>query len=176
MALKLAYHNPLVCVGKLIKTLFILSFGRCAWLSTRQLLFHIAVVTAEKHYALTVLTSTGLHKHASCMQACISECPWVQFFPHGRIHDTPLLYACFHVRFQFVRLPLCCHLSHGNKTGCWWEGSTFTTIPPASTSDVMGQLNKIEDSTFRAALVQSCLIFCASSFEQWLISLTSAAY
>ena len=28
---------------------------------------------------------------------------------------TPLLHPHFHVRRHFVRLPLCCHLSHGNK-------------------------------------------------------------
>ena len=32
------------------------------------------------------------------------------------------------------------------------EGSTSTTIPPASTSDVMGQHNKIGGITFEAAL------------------------
>jgi len=34
-----------------------------------------------------------------------------------------------------------------------WEGSDFTAIPPTSAFDVAGQHNKIEDITFRAALV-----------------------
>ena len=31
------------------------------------------------------------------------------------LNYTPLLHKHFHVRRHFVRLPLCCHLSHGNK-------------------------------------------------------------
>ena len=34
----------------------------------------------------------------------------------------------------------------------WWEGSTSTAVPPTSTSDIVGQCNKIEGITFRAAL------------------------
>jgi len=38
--------------------------------------------------------------------------------------------------------------------GYWWEGSTFTAIPPTSASDVIDQHNKIVGITFRAALLQ----------------------
>ena len=34
-----------------------------------------------------------------------------------------------------------------------WEGSIATDLPSPSTSDVVGQHNKIEGITFRAALV-----------------------
>jgi len=34
----------------------------------------------------------------------------------------------------------------------WWEGSTFTAIPSAFTSDVVGHHNKIGGITFEAAL------------------------
>jgi len=35
----------------------------------------------------------------------------------------------------------------------WWEGLTSTALPPTSTSDVVGQHNKIGGITFGAALV-----------------------
>ena len=40
-----------------------------------------------------------------------------------------------------------------NVMGYWQEGSTFTAIPPTSTSDVMGQHHKIGGITFRIACV-----------------------
>ncbi len=54
-----------------------------------------------------------------------------------------------------VRVPLCCHLSHSNNVegGIGGGGSASTAVPPTSTSDVMGQHDKIGGSTFRAALV-----------------------
>jgi len=39
----------------------------------------------------------------------------VIFFHMEEFSDTPLLHMHFHVRCHFVRLPLCCHLSHINK-------------------------------------------------------------
>jgi len=36
---------------------------------------------------------------------------------------------------------------------CWQEGSTSTAVPPTSTSDVVGQQNKIEGIIFGPALV-----------------------
>jgi hypothetical protein len=35
----------------------------------------------------------------------------------------------------------------------WREGSTFTAIPPASASNIVGQYNKIGDITFEAHFV-----------------------
>jgi len=40
----------------------------------------------------------------------------------------------------------------------YWEGSTFTTIPPTYTSDIMGQLNKTKGITFRAALIKYMIL------------------
>ena len=39
----------------------------------------------------------------------------------------------------------------------WWEGSTSIAIPPTSTSDIVGQYNKIGGITFRAALILSSM-------------------
>jgi len=57
----------------------------------------------------------------------------------------------------------------------WWEGSIFSAIPPASTSDSAGQQNKIGGITFGAALVndvvhiymeQTILIFYIFYFKK----------
>jgi len=37
----------------------------------------------------------------------------------------------------------------------WWEGSISTAIPPTSTSDIVGQQNRIGGITFKAALLLS---------------------
>ena len=37
------------------------------------------------------------------------------FFLMQEFSDIPLLHMYFHVRGHFVRLPLCCHQSHGNS-------------------------------------------------------------
>ena len=39
-----------------------------------------------------------------------------------------------------------------NVMGDWWEGSTFTVVPSKSTSDTVGQHNKIGGITFGAAV------------------------
>ena len=113
----------------------------------------------------------SLHKHS----ASPNECQWVHFFFYmGKFNDRALLHTHFLVRHHSVRLPLCCHLSHGNKMKCNIDGKVqpFTAIPPTSASDVMGQHDKIGGITFRAALVyyylaesrQSCLYCKVYSF------------
>ena len=62
------------------------------------------------------------------------------------VSDTPLLHLHFHVRCHFVRLTLMEYLL---------EGSVSTAISPASTSDVVGQRNKIGGIIFGAALVHT---------------------
>ena len=37
------------------------------------------------------------------------------FFHMEEFSATPLLHLHFHIRYRSVRVPLCCHLSHGNK-------------------------------------------------------------
>ena len=52
-----------------------------------------------------------------------------------------LLHMHFLVRHHSVKLPVCCHLppQQQNVMGYSWEGSASITIPPTSTSDVMGK-------------------------------------
>jgi len=75
------------------------------------------------------------------------------FFCMEEFSDVPLLYTHFHVRHPSIRLPLCCHLSHGNNMEYWWEGSPSTAIRPTFTSDILGQDNTMGGITFRAALM-----------------------
>jgi len=40
----------------------------------------------------------------------------------------------------------------------WWEVPVSTAVPPMSTFDVLGQHEKTGSITFRAVLVQHCLV------------------
>ena len=62
--------------------------------------------------SLTVLTTTVW---SLSMQALmnVSGCHFVRM---EEFSSTPLLHLHFHARLHSVRLPLCCHLSHGNNT------------------------------------------------------------
>lgn len=79
----------------------------------------------------------------------VSRC---QFFLIAEFSESNLLHTHFHVWHHFVRLALCCHLSHSNKM--WWN--TGGTVQPlllyqhASTSGAMGEYNNIGDITLGA--------------------------
>jgi len=80
------------------------------------------------------------------------ECHWVLFFPHGGIQSHTFASHTFP-----CQIPLCQTASllppvtwQQNTMEYWWEGSTSTTIPPTSASDIMSQPNKIGAITFRA--------------------------
>ena len=70
-------------------------------------------------------------------------------------NDTPLLHMHFHVRCQFVRLLLCCHLSHGNNM----QEDSGAQVQPLLLYQqylpdvIMGQYNKIGRITFGEALL-----------------------
>ena len=82
----------------------------------------------------------------------IDECQWVPFFPHGGIHwhtfapctlphQTPL-------RQTAPLLPSVTRQQY--VMGCWWEGST-PTVPPTSTSDIVGQHNTFGGCYFQSS-------------------------
>ena len=61
-----------------------------------------------------LLASTGwpaemFNEHSSVSMGAI-------FFYMEEFNSTPLLHLHFHIRCRSVRLPSCCHLSHGNNT------------------------------------------------------------
>ena len=70
---------------------------------------------------------------------------WHTFAPHAVPYQMPFC--------QTVPL-LPSVLWQQNVMEYWWEGATSAAIPPTSSSDVMGQNNKIESIGFGAALVQ----------------------
>ena len=112
-----------------------------------------AVATAEthhpsSHYAQHCLLSKNLEQILMNVSGNILFC--IEEFS-----STLLLHTYFHFRLHFVRLHLCCHLSYSNKRRKehWWEGSASTAIPPISTSDIVGQHNKVGGITFGATCV-----------------------
>jgi len=93
--------------------------------------------------------SLCLHPLFSLQKYSASVSGWY-FYHMEESSYASLFHTHFHVRCHFVRLPLCCHLTHGY----WWEGSTSTAVPPTYNSYVVGQNHKIGGIAFRAALVE----------------------
>jgi len=110
--------------------------------------------------SLTILLCQHLLLDFHKSSASTNECQWVKFFLHGWTHEfnsTLLLHMHFYVRHHFFRLLLCLHLSQ-NITEYWLESSIFTTIPPTSVSDVMGQYLKISIITFKTSLLYRTVV------------------
>jgi len=118
-----------------------MDIGNVAW-------FHITIITAETYCPPpTVLHPLcGLHKHSSS----ISECLWVQYFPHRGIQ-----------KHTFTSYPILCQTPFCQAAPLlpseiwqqhimeyWWEGSVSTAIPPPSAFDAVGQHNKIGGTAF----------------------------
>ena len=107
-------RNPPTRADELIETLFISWCDRCAWPSGTWLVFKVAVATAETRHPpphcanILCLVSVNVKQASMNVIGC-------NFFRMEELIYTPLLHTHFHVRRHFVRLPLCCHLSHGNK-------------------------------------------------------------
>ena len=76
--------------------------------------FHIVVTADGTHHP------SPRRAHISCLvsrnvqQASMNINGYNIFFVE-EFSDAVLLHISFHVTCRFVRLPLCCHLSHGNK-------------------------------------------------------------
>jgi len=106
--------NPPICMDELMETLFNSWHDSCAWLSGTWLVFHVPVATAETHHPpphcanIHCLVSVNVQQASMNVTGC-------NFFCMEEFSYTPLLHMHFHVIRHFVRLPLCCHLSHGNK-------------------------------------------------------------
>ena len=114
-------HNPLICADELIVMLFILWCDSCAWLSRTWLVFHIPFTTSEMQQILP-----------HCAHICCLVSRNIQLaisFHREEFSCTPLLYLHFHVRYHCVRLPLCCHLSHGKKMSWTTGGKVQPELP-----------------------------------------------
>ena len=97
---------------------------------------------------LTVLTSTvwspsAFSKHQGMSVGAI-------LLHIKEFSDTFLLHMHFHIK---TILPDCPSVGHRNVMECQQEDSTSTAVLPVSSSDVMGQHNKIGSISFWAALI-----------------------
>ena len=106
-------HNPSIHADELIEMPFILWCDSCAWPSRMWLVFHAAVAIAETRHPPP--HCANIHCLVSVNVQQVSNVIGCNFFHMEEFNYTPLLHTHFHVRHHFVRLPLCCHLSHGNK-------------------------------------------------------------
>ena len=71
---------------------------------------NVTVATTEKHHP----SSHCAHIHCLVsinIQQALMNVNRCYLFHMEKFNDSPLLHRCFH-----VRLPLCCHLSYGDKT------------------------------------------------------------
>ena len=99
---------------------------------------------AHNHCLVHINVHWALMKVSRCHFLCLEEFSYMPVLNNSLPHQTlfwqtaPLLPS---VAWQ------------QNVMEYWWEGSTSTTIPPRSISDVAGQHSKIIGIIFRAALI-----------------------
>jgi len=107
-------HNLPICMDELVESLFILWCNSCSWPSGMWLVCHVAVASAETCHPPP--HSANVHCLVSInVQQALMNVMGCNFFHVEEFNYTPLLHTHFSCRRHFVRLPLCCHLSHGNK-------------------------------------------------------------
>jgi hypothetical protein len=147
--------NPPICADKMIEALFILWADSCARSPGMWPLSHVTVTTAETHHT----PSQCAHSHclgSINVQQMSMNVNGLNFFRMDESNDTPLLRTNFHIGCNFARLLVCCRHTATKLTNYWQEGSTSTAIPPACTSNSMGQQKKI-----------GAIIFGAPSWWWW---------
>ena len=114
-----------------------------------------AISTAETHPHPSVC-SHPLFVVPQC-SANIDECHMEEFNPtpllHPHFHVSPIWSDCSSVTLQ------------QHKTRYWCEDSTSAAIPPAFTSDGVGQHHTIGGTAFRAALVYRCMVICQNIYS-----------
>ena len=117
----------------------------------------VAVVTAEMHHPL---------QHCSHPQSGVHKCSAStdEFFPHTGIQFHTFASYTFPCQAPFCQTAplLPSGTQQQNVMEYWWEGSTSTATLPTSTSDIMGQHNKIGGSTFGGAL-KNAYLTCISN-------------
>ena len=98
-------YKPSIHIDELMKTLFIFWHDICAWPYGTWFVFHILLSHCTHIHCLVFI---NVQKVSVNVKGC-------NFFCMEEISCTPLFHTQFHVRCHFVRLPLCCHPSHGSK-------------------------------------------------------------
>ena len=104
-------HNLLIHIVELIKMLYTLCCGSCAWLSGMWFVFHVAVAAAEMHHPLLHCAHIRWLVSINVQQVSV-KVTGCHLFLLEEFSDIPLLHLHFHVQCHSVRLPLCCCLSH----------------------------------------------------------------
>ena len=99
---------------ELIVTLFVSWCDSCAWPSGTWLVFHVAVATDETRHPPPHCANIHCLVSVNVQQASMNVIG-DNFFRMEELNYTPFFHTHFHVRRHFVRLPLCCLLSHGNE-------------------------------------------------------------
>ena len=102
-------HSSLVVIRR-----FVSWCDSCAWPSGTWLVFHVAVATAETRHPPPHCANIHYLVSVNVQQASVNVIG-CNFFRMEEFNYTPLFHTHFHVRRHFVRLPHCCHLSHGSK-------------------------------------------------------------
>jgi len=126
---KLSGCNQPIWADELIKTLFILCCDTYKWLSGTWLVFTpLPLLMKHNTHPITVLTSTvwfGLCQ----LQHVSRDVSGCHYFCMEEFSSTLLLHIHFHVRHRSVRLPLGCHLSHGNNMEWNTDGKVQPFLP-----------------------------------------------
>jgi len=152
-----ASRNPPTRTDELIETLFISWCENCAWPSGKWLVFQVAVATAETCHPSP--RCANIHCLVSVkVQLASMNVIGCNFFPHGRIQLHTFASYALPCQTPFCQTaPLLSSVARQqNLTEYWRESSTSTAISPTSTSDIVGQHNKIGCITFVATLILYC--------------------
>ena len=118
-----------------------------------RLIFHVGVVFPEMHHSLSHCAHIYCLLSINVQQESMNVKRW-NFFPHGKIQwhtFAPYVLLCQMLFGQTV--PLLPSVTQQQNVTEQSRGSVSPTIPPASTSHVMGQHNIIGGITFGATLV-----------------------
>ena len=142
-------HNPPLHTDKLIEALFILCCDAvhghpdCGF-------FHIAVTTIKTHHPLHhcahihCLVSINIQQMSVNVSGCHGGIQWHTFSSCSLPCQTPFCQTA----------PLLPSVTRQqNVMQYWWKGSIYTVVLPTSSTDTVGQENKIGGITFKAATV-----------------------
>ena len=108
--------------------LFVSWCDSCAWPSGTWLVFQITVTTAEMHHPSLFCAHIHCLISINIQQVSVNVSGY-HFFHVEEFDDTLSLHTHSHVSCHSFRLPLCCHLSHSNKTEQSMGGKIQALLP-----------------------------------------------
>ena len=114
------------------KMLFISWWDSYAWLSRTWFVFHTAVTTAGRHYPLPHCVYICCLASLNAQQVLIHVSEFQFFFMEESWYTLPCQISFFQTAPLLFSMP-----QQQNVKEYWWEGSTSTITPPASSSDII---------------------------------------